>query len=332
MPALSAMPNAAATAVTAALTPGDSPGGATDERLAAARERSRKSRGMWMSAALLLVFVILVGGVIAIAAGLVRWLSRPLGDGSPDTTVAAKGAGGDANSPPAALEAGKPENKQAIAALQSLGAETSFDAAGNLREVSLADFQFDDEDVQYLRGLPNLRFVILQDANVTDDALANLGKLKSLHALDLTYSGITNHGLRHLTELDRLRYLTLRQTKVTDRSLSYLKSIPSLEVLNLSETATFDDNMREIVELPNLRTLYLNHTSVSNEALKHIAGLPKLREMSLQYTRVTDAGLENLAPLKTLRRLDLRHTEVTPAGAEKLKRSLPRVAIQTELP
>ena len=61
-------------------------------------------------------------------------------------------------------------------------------------------------------------------------------------------------------------------------------------------------------------------------------GLTNLRDLRLPRTQVTDAGLEHLKGLTNLEQLWLHETKVTQAGVSKLRESLPRCRVKTQIP
>ena len=217
----------------------------------------------------------------------------------------------------------------------------------SLTHLGLIDTQVTDAGLKELTGLKSLTSLYVGKTSVTDAGIKALGGLMLLQELDLTDTHVTDAGVKELVGLTSLKWLQLRGTQVTGSSLSGLKSLEtllapntpitevelkelkSLQVLRLDSTQLTDEGMKGLAGLESLRHLILRNTPITDIGLKALAGLKSLETLSLQKTQVTDAGLKELAGLKSLKEIYLSQTQVTAAGIAELRKSLPKLRVET---
>ncbi|VAX38714.1 hypothetical protein MNBD_PLANCTO02-2625 [hydrothermal vent metagenome] len=118
---------------------------------------------------------------------------------------------------------------------------------------------------------------------------------------------------------------------VTANTLKPLQQLPRLIHLNLRSTTFSDKEAPLLKNLKSLVKLHLEKTKVTNKGLANLKGLTNLEYLNLYGTQITDAGLVHLSGMKKLKRLYLWKTKTTPAGIAKLKKSLPKLTVISEV-
>ena len=141
----------------------------------------------------------------------------------------------------------------------------------NLKHLSAAGMDFNDEMLAHLRGLTDLKFLYTGNSvTVTDEGLANFADMQQLDGLVLHRIMATDAGLRFLTNKPDLEWLDIPSDRYTDAGMQYLATLPSLGRVNLSGS------------------------QVTDTGIAILAKAPKLREVNLFSTRVTQAGIDAL--------------------------------------
>ena len=215
--------------------------------------------------------------------------------------------------------------RDAVAALEQLGALILRDSSGSPHTVHLKGTRATNLELVHLEGLPHLKHLDLFGTNISDNGLAHLGHLAELERLELNGTGTTDAGLEHLKGLTNLRILNLADTKVSDAGLVHLAGMNRLESLTLYATKLTDAGLAHLEGLTSLVDLSLGCTQVTDAGLAHLEALKRLEGLDLRHTKVSDAGLEHLEALAELRSLMLDGTAVTEAGLNKLRQKLPRL-------
>lgn len=163
---------------------------------------------------------------------------------------------------------------------------------------------------------------------VSDEALALVSKLYRVMTINAGGCKITDDQLKHFGGLRGLNNLILNETAVTDAGLANLRPLAgNLGTLYLGETPITDRGLDDIAALTKLKILDLSKTKITDEGLKKLAPLGELSWFLIGDTEITDAGLAHLANLKNLSRLTVKGSKVTDAGIDKLKKSLPKLAV-----
>jgi uncharacterized membrane protein len=118
--------------------------------------------------------------------------------------------------------------------------------------------------------------------------------------------------------------------RIGDAALAPLKGIaPQVVWLDLGGTKVTDTGLAAVASLTNLTRLHLQRTTIGDRGLAHLSKLPRLEYLNVYGTKVSDEGLKALSSMKTLRSLYVWQTGVTAEGIAALKRSLPRVAVDS---
>lgn len=112
--------------------------------------------------------------------------------------------------------------------------------------------------------------------------------------------------------------------------LNDLESINNqLIKLRLSNQPINDEAIKKIANFKNLIKLNLENTDISDAALEHLKALPNLEQLNLYGTNITDRGLEAFLKYPKLKVVYLWQTHVSKSGIEHLKKSLPKLQIET---
>ncbi|WP_435357155.1 c-type cytochrome domain-containing protein [Emticicia sp. SJ17W-69] len=99
--------------------------------------------------------------------------------------------------------------------------------------------------------------------------------------------------------------------------------------LRLSNQPINDDAVKKITNFKNLSRLNLENTDISDVGLEYLKALPNLEQLNLYGTNITDKGLEALSKYPNLKVVYLWQTKVSKSGIEQLKRTLPKLQIET---
>lgn len=99
----------------------------------------------------------------------------------------------------------------------------------DLRSLSLAGTEIDDEGLAVLQEIKRLRSLNCEDTPITDKGLERIGRLSSLTELTLRNCRITDEGLRHLESLHHLEYLDVQGCTISASAKKQLKArLPQL--------------------------------------------------------------------------------------------------------
>jgi hypothetical protein len=136
------------------------------------------------------------------------------------------GCGGESETPRQTAESKPPdqEEKEAIAAMEELGATIESLGPGGGINVSFTNKTPTDAALVRLKRLTNLEWLSLGDTNVTDAELVHVEGLTNLTNLYLYDTKITDAGLVHLKGLTSLKILDLGGSKVTDEGVEALQT------------------------------------------------------------------------------------------------------------
>jgi hypothetical protein len=124
----------------------------------------------------------------------------------------------------------------AIAAMQRLHGNVSFDAQGHAVALILKQAEISDADLAPVEQLHDLKFLSLERTPIGDAGVAHLAGLADLQSLSLAGTKVTDGGLVHLSKLSSLENLDLEGLKITDRGLAELAAVTSLRKVYVSKT------------------------------------------------------------------------------------------------
>lgn len=128
-------------------------------------------------------------------------------------------------------------------------------------------------------------------------------------------------------------YISANFVNVRNYQPSLLNDLESINNqlinLRLSNQPVNDDAIKKITNFKNLTKLNLENTEISDGALEHLKALPNLEQLNLYGTNITDKGLEALSKYPNLKVVYLWQTKVSKSGIEQLKRTLPKLQIET---
>ncbi|MEM9381104.1 MAG: hypothetical protein AAGB93_14225 [Planctomycetota bacterium] len=214
----------------------------------------------------------------------------------------------------------------------------------DLRAMTVAGTEFNDEDVPFLADLLSLRSLDLTGTQVTNKGLKELGRLAlPLENLVLADTRISDAGVEHLASLPRLDSLDLSGTFVSGRGIAQvlnfegplsslklgqgltdddLKVVPalrSLEVLHLPVDEVTPVGMQRIARSESLRELRLYGEGLSPKMLTEVASMTRLERLDVSgFGRLNDRALQIVAPMAALTHLNLSGTGVTDRGMRLL--------------
>ena len=136
------------------------------------------------------------------------------------------GCGRESKTPKQTAESKPPdqEEKEAIAAIEELGATIESLGPGGGISVSFTNKAPTDAALVHLKRLTNLEWLSLGNTNVTDAGLVHVKGLTNLTNMYLYDTKITDAGLVHLKELTSLELLDLGGSKVTDEGVNALQT------------------------------------------------------------------------------------------------------------
>ena len=154
-----------------------------------------------------------------------------------------------------------PEEADAVAALNRIGARLYFDPQGHVKQVDSFDEGLSEDALQPLTQLHQLKTVISYSRHIGHEGCRQLAKIGSLETLWLDYSSLNDADLEQLARLSRLKSLSIAGPDISDDGLANLGRLPSLGKLRFrrsrgdrSWTVAFEEldgparNVRVIVE------------------------------------------------------------------------------------
>ena len=119
-------------------------------------------------------------------------------------------------------------------------------------------------------------------------------------------------------------------TNVTDKDINLLLPLKKQLVwLKLGNTGIGDTALSVIGQCTILTHLQLDHTNITDRGLGHLQSLSHLQSLNLAGTKVTAEGIKILKTLKELEFLYLYQTNVSRKDWEELKKTFPKVAIDS---
>lgn len=105
------------------------------------------------------------------------------------------------------------------------------------------DFEFTDEHVSLLNGLPKLRSFQAEGSLLTDD------------------------GISQITNIKTIQHLNVSGSRLTDKGSVYFQKMPNLKVLQLWQTSITDESIENLAKLKNLKSLYLGGSLITKTAI-----------------------------------------------------------------
>lgn len=148
-----------------------------------------------------------------------------------------------------------------------------------------------------VKHMPNLRQLSLAGANIDNEQLSHLAKLP-LEILHLGGTKISDAGLESLGTIRSLKNLTLYQTNINGTGLKHLHDLKNLQVLIISETSIAHVGLADLASLPMLKELNLYQCEqLNDESLAALSKLSQLKELTLVKTSMSSIGIERLKVL-----------------------------------
>jgi Leucine-rich repeat (LRR) protein len=243
------------------------------------------------------------------------------------------------------------EERDAVAALNRIGARLNFDKEGHVIQVWSFDEDLDPELLSPFADLRYLKRLMLFSNDVGNTGWRFISKAEALENVDVLYAEVNDANVRQIRSLRNLKEFRANATDLSDDGLAILGEFPALERLELRRVAitgpglaslknvkrlliTFqssaefsDDGLAHVAELTQLRALALNYASITDEGVKHLRKLVNLENLYLDGSRITDAGLLKLAELPKVKALSLDDTEVTSEGVAEFKKLRPNCKV-----
>jgi uncharacterized membrane protein YtjA (UPF0391 family) len=211
----------------------------------------------------------------------------------------------------------------------------------DLQSLNVGDCKVTGSQLRYLSGLTKMASLVLSNTSVDDKGLANLGPLEAIESLNLRDTAISDAGLDYIGE-PRIPYGTVLCIVLLAASGILAFSRIYVAGAGIAKLLFFVLTLLTVLSLPaggvpraplrNLKVLDLSKTKITDAGIKKLLPLQNLKWLLLAETSISDAGLEQLAPLTELGRLTLNKTKVTAAGMAKLKKSIPKLAIDFDDP
>jgi serine/threonine protein kinase/Leucine-rich repeat (LRR) protein len=340
--------------------------GADDDSGEWTGRQTRSRRGLAIALATVGALVVVVGVVAVIAKFLPRPGTTTQGTAPATSVVAAVPSTQPTGTAPAPHVQAKEPNRAAAERALTVGAWirivlpdgntmnlNKLDALPQqnfqVESVNFSDNpQVNDEELQYLQGLPSLKGLGLGGTAVSNSGLEYLKGQTQLQTLLLNHTGISDAGLDRLKGLSNLLSLDLRNTYATEEGIQGLKAAlpkcniawePPVDVVHRKAAEAvlklggkvgvvpLGDNM--VVEVDGIGRLpslpfnldWVDFSGIArcrDEQLKALEKVTGLHQLILDRTGVTDAGLVSVKQLKALTTLSLVATDIRGEGLQNL--------------
>lgn len=217
-----------------------------------------------------------------------------------------------------AAEAAKPDDAEAVAALQKSGATLKMNKAG--AAVELVDMQSGGGgNVELFKAaakLPSLKTIICTGPDVTSEAVAELkghARFEKLVATDR--SAIGDAGIEALASVPNLMDLTLERSEITDAAYAHLGKMKKLKYLRAPLTKTTDVGVKQLADATQIELLdFRDCTGVSDEGIAALSKLTKIRSFKVWGRQITDKSLSVFGQMTNMSSLGLQDTAVTGTG------------------
>ena len=221
------------------------------------------------------------------------------------------------DAPPAAAAA-KPDDANAVAALQKAGAKLRMSKAGS--SVEQVDMQeAGGGNIELFKAaakLPSLRAIICTGPDVTSEAVAVLKghpRLEKLAATDR--SAIGDAGIEALVSVPNLMDLTLERSEITDAAYANLAKMKKLKYVRAPLTKTTDVGVKQLADATQIELLdFRDCTGVSDEGVAALNKLTKVRSFKVWGRQITDKSLSVFGQMTNMASLGLQDTAVTGTG------------------
>jgi uncharacterized protein (TIGR02996 family) len=206
-------------------------------------------------------------------------------------------------------------------ALKRLGARVGLDGDGEVRHISIREYQVNAGSLREFAGYPALRELELNGHPLTPGELEALGRAATVRELHLHDVALDDDGFEPLGRLADLEYLCLLNPHSQGPGLSHLKGLPKLGLLSLHgvEGSRVAAHLAALESWPALRKLFLRGNDLRGEALAGLGRLHRIESLGLDDNPIRDGDLAHLAQLERLKWLDLEKTEITGAGLKHLR-------------
>jgi hypothetical protein len=235
-------------------------------------------------------------------------------------------------------EAVAPDERAAVAAVESLGARLRLGPVGRVESVIWEDDRLTDGEMQRLASFPALASLCVSASRLSPAGLRPLLGLAKLRELDLSVPHLTGEYLDIVAQMPGIETLGLGGAG-SGRDIPRLRPLRNLKSLSLGGSFTDRDVTREVAKLESLRRLFV-YSPITPAAMGELRGLAGLETLdvypfppievlakigeitslkrfgrSVATARLwTDARLEKIQTLTNLGRLYLDGSNVTDGG------------------
>lgn len=190
----------------------------------------------------------------------------------------------------------------------------------NLRNLTIDQLPFGDQDLKELAQLKSLTSLMLRNTEVTGEGFHFLKDLPILNHVDIMYmpAGVQPH-LASLAELRHVNRLMVGIPELSVDDFAWLGRMPQLTHLRIIQGLIDDRKVAHLAGLKNLEDLSLEHALLSDDGLRPLLGLKKLTHLRVGGF-LSDKGILQLAALPRLEWLDVGSKDVTDAGLRELQK------------
>ena len=184
-----------------------------------------------------------------------------------------------------------------------------------------------------LKGLRKLENVNFHFTPLDDAGLRAISQVPISGRLWFAHTRFTDEGAASLTSQTKLKRCGIGSTAKgsSGEAVAALSKLP-LEDLALLDNQATPVGIAHAAKIGTLRRLDVSHApTVGDDSMKLVARMPMLKEFILGSAQVTDDGLQSLSACKSLEKLTLLGLKkITPAGIERLRKSCPKLTIDSK--
>ncbi|MCY2931487.1 MAG: thioredoxin-like domain-containing protein, partial [Planctomycetota bacterium] len=227
---------------------------------------------------------------------------------------------------------------KALKALTYLSVNNPRTSPNDARPMEPCGDQITDAGLEHLKTMAGLTQLRLGGTKITDAGLATIGQMANLSELGLVTPAVTDKGLAALKGLGQLHVLELSCDGITDEGLAHLKPMAKLGVLMMLRCPGIKGaGLAHLADLPDLNEIFLTpEEGFDVRELGRLASIKPLRLLWLYNLHLdgpqADQFVEAVSRLKQVAVLSIRQSQVPANLAERLRKSLPRTAVEVELP
>ncbi len=174
----------------------------------------------------------------------------------------------------------------------------------NSKELKLALLKVNDEVLSEFDNVQATETLNLQNAELKGPGLAHLIHLP-LKNLDLKFSDANDRACEEIHHMKGLEALGLGTTKIDDTCVKQLSNLTRLRRLDLSGNHLSSQAIFNLHRLPGLRVLYFGTNTLSAEGAAELGRFPELTDLFLDDAVIGANALENLKLCQHLGNLEL---------------------------